>query len=43
MDKKVGWDDKEGKRQPRMIDIYVKPVGEYQYIEIPMEKYEKLN
>jgi hypothetical protein len=31
MDKKVGWDDKEGKRQPRMIDIYVKPVGEYEY------------
>jgi hypothetical protein len=30
MDKKVGWDDKEGKRQPRMIDIYVKPIGEYE-------------
>jgi hypothetical protein len=30
MDKKVGWDDKEVKKQPRMIDIYVKPVGEYE-------------
>jgi hypothetical protein len=31
MDKKLGWDDKEGKRQPRIIDIYIRPVGEKGY------------
>lgn len=31
MDRKLGWDDKEGKRQPRMIDVYVKPVGENEF------------
>lgn len=32
MDKKLGWDDKEGKRQPRIIDIHVRETGNYRYV-----------
>lgn len=31
MDKKIGWDDKEGKRQPRIIDVHARPVREHEY------------
>jgi hypothetical protein len=29
LDKKLGFDDEKGKRHPKMIDVYFKPVGEF--------------